>query len=128
MEKLEWKVYLVRCSDNSLYCGITKDLANRLKAHNEGKGAKYTQYRRPITFVADSQKMTKSDALKLEYRVKQLPAGKKNLELSTGKFQITMGLKKDLQAVCKALEVLVDKTESLLKAVAKLENQKLEKH
>ncbi len=78
--------------------------------------------------VGASSEMTQSDALKLEYRVKQLPAGKKNLELSTGKFQMTMGLKKDLQAVCKTLEVLVDKTESLLKAVAKLENQKLEKH
>jgi putative endonuclease len=77
MEKPEWKVYLVRCSDNSLYCGITKDLANRLKAHNEGKGAKYTRYRRPVTFMADSRRMTKSDALKLEYRIKQARAGDK---------------------------------------------------
>jgi putative endonuclease len=124
----QWVVYLIRCSDESLYCGITNDLKNRLAAHNSGRGAKYTRSRRPVELVGASSEMTQSDALKLEYRVKQLPAGKKNLELSTGKFQITMGLKKDLQAVCKALEVLVDKTESLLKAVAKLENQKLEKH
>ena len=75
--------------------------------------------------VGASSEMTQSDALKLEYRVKRLPAGKKNLELSTGKSQMPMGLKKDLQAVCKALEALVKKTESLLKAVDKLENQKL---
>ncbi|MBW1970142.1 MAG: GIY-YIG nuclease family protein [Deltaproteobacteria bacterium] len=124
----QWVVYLIRCSDESLYCGITNDLKNRLAAHNSGSGAKYTRSRRPVELVGASSEMTQSDALKLEYRVKQLPAAKKNLELSTGKFQITMGLKKDLQAVCKALEVLVDKTESLLKVVAKLENQKLEKH
>ncbi len=124
----QWVVYLIRCSDESLYCGITNDLKNRLAAHNSGRGAKYTRSRRPVELVGASSEMTQSDALKLEYRVKQLPAGKKNLELSTGKFQMTMGLKKDLQAVCKTLEVLVDKTESLLKAVAKLENQKLEKH
>jgi len=121
----QWVVYLIRCSDESLYCGITNDLKNRLAAHNSGRGAKYTRSRRPVELVGASSEMTQSDALKLEYRVKQLPAGKKNLELSTGKFQMTMGLKKDLQAVCKTLEVLVDKTESLLKAVAKLENQKL---
>jgi hypothetical protein len=69
--------------------------------------------------------MSKSDALKLEYRVKRLPAGRKNLELSMGKSEMTMRLKKDLQAVRKTLEVLVDKTESLLKAVDKLESQKL---
>jgi len=124
----QWVVYLIRCSDESLYCGITNDLKNRLAAHNSGRGAKYTRSRRPVELVGASSEMTQSDALKLEYRVKQLPAAKKNLELSTGKFQMTMGLKKDLQAVCKTLEVLVDKTESLLKAVAKLENQKLEKH
>jgi putative endonuclease len=39
----QWVVYLVRCSDNTLYCGVTKDLENRLVAHNAGKGAKYTK-------------------------------------------------------------------------------------
>jgi hypothetical protein len=75
--------------------------------------------------VGASSEMTKSDALKLEYRVKRLPAGRKNLELSTDKSQMTMSLKKDLQAVRKTLEALVKKTESLLKAVDKLESQKL---
>ena len=121
----QWVVYLIRCSDESLYCGITNNLKNRLAAHNSGRGAKYTKSRRPVELVGSSSEMTKSDALKLEYRVKRFPAGKKNLELSTNKFQMAMGLKKDLQAVRKTLEALVKKTESLLKAVDKLENKNL---
>jgi putative endonuclease len=108
-----------------LYCGITNNLKNRLAAHNSGRGAKYTRSRRPVELVGASSEMTKSDALKLEYRVKRLPAGRKNLELSTGKSQMTMGIKKDLQAIRKTLGALVKKIESLLKAVDKLEKQKL---
>ncbi len=119
----QWVVYLIRCSDESLYCGTTNNLENRLAAHNSGRGAKYTRSRRPVELVGSSSEMTKSDALKLEYRVKRLPARKKNLELSTGEFQMAMGLKKDLQVVRKTLEALVKKTESLLKAVDKLENK-----
>jgi len=77
MDRREWVVYLVRCSDDSLYCGITKNLKSRLAAHNSGVGAKYTRSRRPVTLVGVSAKMTKSDALKLEYRVKRVPAEKK---------------------------------------------------
>jgi len=121
----QWVVYLIRCSDKSLYCGITNNLKNRLAAHNSGRGAKYTRSRRPVELVGASSEMTKSDALKLEYRVKRLPAGRKNLELSTGKSQMTMGIKKDLQSIRKTLGALVKKIESLLKAVDKLEKQKL---
>ena len=83
MTDKEWTVYLVRCADNSLYCGITKDLNSRLRDHNSGKGAKYTRSRRPVKLAGVSPKMTKNEALKLEYRVKQLPADKKISELST---------------------------------------------
>ena len=82
MDNQEWVVYLIRCSDDSLYCGITNNLKNRLAAHNSGIGAKYTKYRRPVTLVGVSAVMTKSDALKLEYRVKCVPAGKKIDELN----------------------------------------------
>ena len=74
---MDWKVYLVRCSDNSLYCGITKDIKTRIALHNEGKGSKYTKARRPVNLVAVSPKMTKSDALKLENYVKKLPVDRK---------------------------------------------------
>jgi putative endonuclease len=84
MNTTEWVVYLVRCSDESLYCGITNDIERRLVAHNSGKGAKYTQSRLPVEVVGVSSKMTKSDALKLERHIKQVPAGKKLFEIERG--------------------------------------------
>jgi putative endonuclease len=124
MNERRWVVYLIRCSDESLYCGTTNNLKNRLIAHNSGKGAKYTRFRRPVELVAASSEMTKSDALKLEYRVKQLPASKKNIELTKEENKMTKELKKDLQAVKKEINVLIKKTESLLKAVEKLDKPK----
>ena len=121
MNKRQWVVYLIRCSDESLYCGITNNLKNRLAAHNSGRGAKYTRSRRPVELVAASSEMTKGDALKLEYRVKQVPTSKKNLELTKGEIKMTKNLKKDLQAVNKELKALSKKTENLLKAVDKIE-------
>ena len=82
MNKKEWVVYLVRCSDESLYCGITNDIEKRLVAHNSGKGAKYTKPRIPVEMAGVSSKMTKSEALKFERRIKQVPAGKKVFELT----------------------------------------------
>ncbi|MBW2514210.1 MAG: GIY-YIG nuclease family protein [Deltaproteobacteria bacterium] len=82
MNRQEWVVYLVRCSDGSLYCGITNNLQHRLSAHNLGGGAKYTRSRRPVVLVGVSAEMSKSDALKLEHRVKRLPAEKKINELA----------------------------------------------
>ena len=124
MDKRRWIVYLIRCSDESLYCGITNDLTNRLETHNSGKGAKYTRFRRPVELVAASPEMTKNDALRLEYRVKQVPASKKYLELTKEENKMTKKLIKDLQTVNKELKTLAKKTESLLKAVDKLEKPK----
>jgi putative endonuclease len=77
-----WVVYLVRCSDSTLYCGVTNDLDSRIAAHNAGKGAKYTKSRRPVQLVCASRKMTKSEAFKLEHRVKRLPARRKAIEIT----------------------------------------------
>ena len=82
MNKKEWVVYLVRCADESLYCGITNDIEKRLVAHNSGKGAKYTKSRMPVEMAGVSSKMTKGDALKLERHIKQIPPGKKIIELT----------------------------------------------
>jgi putative endonuclease len=82
MDSENWKVYLLRCADNSLYCGISKDIESRLIEHNSGKGAKYTRSRRPVELVAVSAGMTKSRALKLEHRIKRLPAGRKLSKLN----------------------------------------------
>jgi len=67
-----WFVYLARCADDTLYCGITNDLVARLAAHNAGKGARYTRAFRPRRFVLVRRCLTKGRALQLEYRVKQL--------------------------------------------------------
>ena len=79
-----WQVYLLTCADSSLYCGITNNIESRIKAHNAGKGAKYTKGRQPLTLAAVSRKMTKSDALKFEIQIKRLPAGQKISVLKKG--------------------------------------------
>lgn len=79
MNNKNWMVYLVRCFDDSLYCGITNDLNKRLKDHNSGKGAKYTRSRRPVKLVGVSPEMTQSEALKFEYRIRRLPTDKKKM-------------------------------------------------
>jgi putative endonuclease len=77
MSNKKWVVYLLRCSDNSLYCGISNNLAARVAEHNSGKGSKYTRSRRPVALAAASPQMTQSEALKLEHKIKQLQADKK---------------------------------------------------
>jgi len=72
-----WVVYLVRCADMSLYCGITTDLERRLGEHNSGKGAKYTRTRTPVTLVASALFPDRSSASRMEYSVKQQPSGRK---------------------------------------------------
>jgi len=67
-----WYVYIVECSDKTLYTGITNNLERRIEQHNEGKGAKYTRGRGPITLVKSFTCSSKSSALKLEYKIKQL--------------------------------------------------------
>jgi putative endonuclease len=73
----DWSVYLLKCSDNSLYCGVTKDIENRLIKHNEGTASKYTRARLPVELAAIRNNLTKSEAYKIEYRVKKLPADRK---------------------------------------------------
>ncbi len=68
-----WHVYLLRCNDGSLYCGIASDLERRLKEHNNSKkGAKYTRSRRPVTMVWNKKVLNRSVASKEELRIKKL--------------------------------------------------------
>lgn len=76
-----WYVYLLRCKDNSLYCGVTTDPARRLKEHNSGKGAKYTRARIPVTLEAVQEFPDKRSAYRAEYAVKQKRAAIKVLFL-----------------------------------------------
>ena len=67
-----WYVYIIRCSDGTLYTGVAKDFAARLTAHVEGRGARYTRGRGPFELCAKRRCSDKSTALRLEYAVKQL--------------------------------------------------------
>jgi len=69
-----WFVYMVRCSDNSLYTGIAKDVIRRVNEHNNSNklGAKYTKARRPVELVYQETASSRSDASKREYRLRKL--------------------------------------------------------
>jgi len=78
---MKYFVYILQCSDNTLYTGITTDLPRRLEEHNSSdKGAKYTKIRRPVTLVYDEVCQDRSSASKREYAIKHL-SRKKKLEL-----------------------------------------------
>ena len=69
---MSWQVYLLRCSDGSLYCGTTTDVERRLSEHNRGVGSRYTRTRLPVRLVWSSGELSKSEAFKEEYRIKRL--------------------------------------------------------
>ena len=64
--------YIVKCSDGSLYTGWTNDLEKRIKAHNDGKGAKYTKSRRPVVLVYYEEFSTKEEAMHREWEIKRM--------------------------------------------------------
>lgn len=68
----QWYVYILRCSDGTLYTGMTDDVARRVQMHNSGKGAKYTRGRTPVEVVHTEECESYSAALKREYAIKQL--------------------------------------------------------
>lgn len=72
--------YIVRCADGTLYTGWTNDLEKRIKAHNEGTGAKYTCSRRPVELVYSEEHESREEAMSREYHIKRLTRQQK-LEL-----------------------------------------------
>ena len=70
--KDSWYVYILKMADGSLYTGATNNLKQRLKKHGSGKGSRYVRSRLPIKEVYMGEVMTKSEALKMEYAIKQL--------------------------------------------------------
>ncbi len=72
-----WTCYLLQCSDHTLYCGITNDLAKRLAAHNAGEGAKYTRGRTPLQLLYQEPCADKSSALKRELEIKAMSRAEK---------------------------------------------------
>lgn len=76
--------YIVKCSDGSLYTGWTNDLEKRIKAHNDGKGAKYTKSRRPVVLAYYEEFQSKEEAMRREWEIKQMSREKKMRMISEG--------------------------------------------
>lgn len=72
-----WFVYIVECSDSSLYTGVTNNLKYRIEQHNKKKGAKYTKSRVPVSLVYYESHTDRSSAQQREYQLKQLPRSEK---------------------------------------------------
>ncbi|MEF9946592.1 MAG: GIY-YIG nuclease family protein [Lachnospiraceae bacterium] len=77
--------YIVKCSDGTLYTGWTNHIEKRLEDHNQGKGAKYTKARRPVTLVYYETFGTKEEAMKREYQIKHMKKAKKEALIGTKK-------------------------------------------
>ena len=85
---MTWRVYIIECSDGSLYTGITNDLDRRITAHNDGRGAKYTKSRRPVRLRYSEPAADRKNASQREYAIKSLRKAKK-MRLITPKPLIT---------------------------------------
>lgn len=72
-----WYVYVARCADGTLYCGIARDVAQRIAAHDAGIGARYTRGRGPLQVVLTRRCRDHGQALRLEYSIKQLSRAQK---------------------------------------------------
>jgi putative endonuclease len=72
-----WYLYLIECTDGSIYTGITTDVAARYAAHEQGKGAKYTRSHPPLRLLGSEVHPDRSSASKAEYNVKRLSAEQK---------------------------------------------------
>lgn len=73
----DWVVYLIRNRHNALYCGVTNNLERRFEQHQTGKGAKALKGKGPLKLVWSFGVGSKSEALKTEYAIKQLPKSRK---------------------------------------------------
>ncbi len=67
-----WYLYILRCCDGSLYTGITRDLQQRVQAHNGGTASRYTRTRLPVAIIYQEVCRGHSSALRKEYAIKQL--------------------------------------------------------
>lgn len=76
--------YILTCADGTFYCGWTNDLDKRVKAHNQGQGAKYTRPRRPVALSYYEAYETKQEALRREYVIKHMSRGEKELLVKKG--------------------------------------------
>jgi putative endonuclease len=86
MTRPPWHVYIVECSDGSLYTGITTDITKRVKTHNDGKGAKALKGKRPVKLVYSETFDDGTQAKKREYEIKQWKREHKVALIQNAKF------------------------------------------
>jgi len=77
MKKKQFSVYILKCKDETLYTGISKNVKERIRLHNQGKGAKYTKSRRPVVLKYLETGFSHGNALRREVEIKRLPRSKK---------------------------------------------------
>jgi putative endonuclease len=80
---MKWHVYIIHCSDNTLYTGITTDVQRRFQQHASGRGAKYFRGRQPVTVVYHESGHTRSSAGSREIEIKALARAEKQLLISS---------------------------------------------
>jgi putative endonuclease len=86
---MNWQVYIIHCSDDSLYTGITTDLQRRFDQHATGRGAKYFRGRQPQQIVYKESGLTRSTASSREREIKNLERSGKLALISSGKNEVT---------------------------------------
>lgn len=79
-----WLVYIVRCSDRSLYTGVTTDADKRVAKHNRGQGSRYTRARLPVELVYLEPAPDRGAALRRETEIKRMPSAAKQRMVSGG--------------------------------------------
>jgi putative endonuclease len=96
---MPWFLYIVKCSDNSLYTGITTDISRRIKTHNSKKGAFYTKNKIPVKLVYHEDMPDRSEATRREKEIKRLTRQEKMqlFGIKAGKYKRKSG-KRDLGA------------------------------
>jgi putative endonuclease len=85
LDNNNWFIYILRCVDNSLYIGISKNVEERIKKHNVGKGSKYVNSRKPSFLVYVEGPFDHSAALKKELFLKSLKKHQKELLINERK-------------------------------------------
>lgn len=81
---MKWQVYVILCSDDTLYTGITTDLHRRFEQHASGRGAKYFRGRKPVEVVYRESGHTRSTAGRREAEIKTLPRAEKIALIASG--------------------------------------------
>ena len=90
-------VYIVRCADGTLYTGYARDPRERERAHNSGRGTKYTAVRRPVRLVYQEEFRSMGEALAREYVVKQLTRAQKDALVVGGQIFTSLSLASEEQ-------------------------------